>query len=72
MNIRYAKGRNKGFLRKYWGLSRLAWEELKIGGFSGAVFAVRRHLKKRKGRLRGVFSNDPHPSSVQVDPFLDL
>jgi GT2 family glycosyltransferase/ADP-heptose:LPS heptosyltransferase len=51
MDIRYAKGRLKGFLQKYWGLSRLLWDEFKIGGLGGAFFAVRRHFKKRKGQL---------------------
>lgn len=53
MNIRYIKGRIKGFFQKYWGLSRLVWDEFKLGGFSGAFFAVRRHFKKRKGEWRG-------------------
>lgn len=53
MDIGYIKGRLKGFTKKYWGLSRLTWDEFKIGGFSGAVFAARRHFKKRKGEWRG-------------------
>lgn len=55
MDIRHFKSRIKGFLQKYWGLSRLAWDELKIGGFSGVNFAVRRHFKKRKGDLPVVY-----------------
>ncbi len=53
MDIQYIKGRLKGFFQKYWGLSRMAWDEAKIGGFSGVIFAVRRHFKKRKGEWRG-------------------
>ncbi|MDI6777997.1 MAG: glycosyltransferase [Patescibacteria group bacterium] len=55
MDIQFIEARLKRFARKYWGLSRLAWDELKIGGFSGAVFAVRRHFKKRKGVLPVIY-----------------
>jgi GT2 family glycosyltransferase/ADP-heptose:LPS heptosyltransferase len=53
MDIKYIKGRTKGFFWKNVGLLRLAWDEFKMSGFSGAVFAVRRHFKKRKGEWRG-------------------
>ncbi len=53
MNFPYTKGRIKRFARKYWGLACLAWDELKIGGLGGVIFAVRRHFKKRKGEWKG-------------------
>ena len=49
MSVRHIKGRIKGFLRKYWGLSRMGWEELRLNGWGSFVFSIRRHLKKRKG-----------------------
>lgn len=55
MNIKYRKDRIKGFLRKYRGLSRLTWDEFRIGGWGGVVFAVRRHFKKRKGTLPVIY-----------------
>ena len=68
MDITYTKGRIKGFLQKYWGLSRLAWDEFKIGGWGGVVFAVRRHFKKRKGVLSVVYPtvNDYEKSLVTI------
>lgn len=68
MDVRYFKGRLKGFFQKYWGLSRLAWDEFKIGGISGVVFAVRRHFKKRKGQLPVTYPtfNDYQKNLVSV------
>jgi GT2 family glycosyltransferase/ADP-heptose:LPS heptosyltransferase len=68
MNIRYIKGRIKGFFKKYWGLSRLTRDEFKLGGFSGAIFAVRRHFKKRKGEWKGGYpaANDFEKDLVTI------
>jgi GT2 family glycosyltransferase/ADP-heptose:LPS heptosyltransferase len=51
MDIQHFKSRIGRFLQKYWGLSYMAWDEFKIGGFSGVNLAVRRHIKKRRGRM---------------------
>ena len=37
--------------KKYLNLGKMALNELKINGFDGMVFAIKRHLKKRKGML---------------------
>jgi len=68
MDVRYFKGRVKGFWRKYRGLSRLARGEFKIGGFSGVIFAVRRHFKKRKGEWKGGYpaANDYEKDLVTI------
>jgi hypothetical protein len=68
MNIKYIKDRAKGFAKKYWGLSRLAWDEFKIGGLGGALFAVKRHFKKRKGEWRGGYpaANDFQKKLVTI------
>jgi GT2 family glycosyltransferase/ADP-heptose:LPS heptosyltransferase len=68
MDIKHFKGRIKGFCQKYWGLSRLSWDEFKLGGFSGAIFAVRRHFKKRKGEWKGGYSaaNDFEKNLVSI------
>jgi len=68
MNFAYLKARTKRFFQKYWGLGRLAWDEFKFGGFSGAVFAVRRHFKKRKGEWKGGYpaANDYQENLVTI------
>jgi GT2 family glycosyltransferase/ADP-heptose:LPS heptosyltransferase len=68
MDIRYIKGQAKGFFQKYRGLSRLTWDEFKIGGLAGVNFAVRRHLKKRKGLLPVTYptANDYKKNLVSI------
>jgi GT2 family glycosyltransferase/ADP-heptose:LPS heptosyltransferase len=51
MDIRYIKGRTKGFFQKYFGLSRLAFWELYYNSWGGMIFAIKRHYKKRRGEI---------------------
>ena len=39
------------FTRKYLELARLAFVEYQINGFAGLRFAIKRHMKKRRGEL---------------------
>jgi GT2 family glycosyltransferase/ADP-heptose:LPS heptosyltransferase len=38
-------------IKKYIGLGKMAWDELQKSGLDGVVFAVKRHIKKRQGKL---------------------
>ena len=51
MNIRRGKSRIRKILGKYWGLSRLAFREFYYNSWGGLFFAVKRHLKKRRGEI---------------------
>ncbi|NTW14924.1 MAG: glycosyltransferase family 9 protein [Candidatus Moranbacteria bacterium] len=44
-------GRCIYYLKKYFSLFLLAKEELQFNGFRGLIFALRRHLKKKRGEL---------------------
>jgi len=49
--ITFYVGKTKGFFQKWYGLSRMGFEELRFNGWEGLLFAYRRHMKKKRGEI---------------------
>ncbi|MDD3486857.1 MAG: glycosyltransferase family 9 protein [Candidatus Moranbacteria bacterium] len=66
--ITYYIGKAKGSIKNWFGLGRMAFDELRYNGFEGLMFAYKRHMKKKHGEIPADYArvDDYIPNLVTI------